>query len=126
MAKSFGDTTSRLADHWRWLAPSTKAAAVLYAVGLVILIWPVSSKADYGGKFTPTGSDGSEICGVAIAQAFVAPSGEDDDRAERKRDCASKARGRVGTGVLLLLLSIPPAFISLREEKERTRIHESP
>lgn len=98
--------------------PAAYLAAVLFALGLLILIVPVASRASYDGKFTPVGSDGSEVCGLAIVQAFVTPSGENDTRSEQKVDCAAKARARIGYGLLLLLLSIPPAFITLRRAKQ--------
>ena len=93
--------------------PSVLLATGSFLVGLLIVLLPVGSTAAYDGKFTPDGSNGYELCGPGIVEAFVAPRSADDPMKDRKLDCAGKARDRLGWGVLMLLLAIPPAFAAL-------------
>lgn len=95
-----------------------KWAAGLFAVGFLILVSPVMSKEDYHGKFTPVGGSGNELCGLTITQGFVVLSEMDGEPSEFQIDCTKKARSRMGFGVLFLLLSVPPAFISLLPPQE--------
>ena len=105
------------------LSPSLARPSVLLAmgsflIGLLIVLLPVGSTAAYDGKFTPNGSNGYELCGPGIVEAFVTPRSADDPMKDRKLDCAGKARDRLGWGVLMLLLALPPAFVALVRGRE--------
>lgn len=102
-----------------WEPPAAvKLAMVLFAVGLVILVSPVMSKETYGGKFIAAGDDGNEVCGLTIIEAFVALSEVGGEPSDFQIDCTVKARRRVGFGVLFVLVSLPPAFVSLLRARE--------
>ena len=82
-----------------------RVAASLYGLGMLILLSPVVSHVPFDGQFSRSG-DFSSICGLTLTSAFVAPA-EDDEKRERKLDCAAKASDRVGFGLLSLALAAP-------------------
>lgn len=83
---------------------SLRISAVLYGVGMLILLSPVRSDHPYAGQ--PSGSGGSTLCGLTLTAAFVSPVEGDDER-ERKVECAAKASDRVGYGLLALAFAAP-------------------
>lgn len=97
---------------------AARLAAVVFAAGFLILVSPVWSKENYGGTSSAVGDDGYEVCGLTITEAFVALSEADGQPSDFQIDCTVKARRRMGFGVLFLLVSVPPAFISLLRPKE--------
>jgi hypothetical protein len=95
-------------------------AGMLFAAGLLLLLWPVSTDIRFDGQFVPQGGSGANTCGTAISQALRTPRGPDDPRADRTLDCASRARDRVGYAALFLLLAVPPTVIAI-DDRLRTR-----
>ena len=100
--------------------PPVVGAAAMYLLGMIFLLWPISSPVVYDQKFTPSGSDGSELCGLAITQVFVAPHGPDDRLHDKKIDCAAKARDFAGPGALFLLVAVGAISVALLTPGGRT------
>lgn len=97
----------------RLLRAPVVIAASLFLLALSILLWPVTSSVAYDGKFTASGSEGSELCGVVITQVFVVPRGDADRFRDKKIDCAAKARDLAGPAALFLLFAGASTAVAL-------------
>lgn len=92
---------------------------VLYACGLMVLLSPVATDVgdqDFVGNV-------NRSCGTVLMQAFaVASPDADEQERDRTRDCAARARGLVGYGVLFLLLAVPVGMSAVLTEVRRVRL----
>ena len=94
-------------------------AGMLFAAGMVFLIWPVSSSVPHDGQVR--GAPSSASCGMTIAQALRTPKATDDPGRARTVDCAARARDRLGYALLFLLLAVPPAVLAIDDSARRGR-----
>ena len=98
--------------------PAVLLAGVLFGLGLLVLLSPVSTDIPRDGQQGNNRGEFSRVCGLTLVQAFAAPEpqarGADRDSA---LDCAAAARGRVGYGLLLLLLALPPAGVAVMAQQ---------
>ena len=100
--------------------PPVVLAAALFLLGLLVLVSPVSTSLPRDDEVRPRGGATSRSCGVVVTEAFATagPRLRDADR-DAALDCSAQARGRLGFGVLLLLLAVPPAFVAVLTPGER-------
>ena len=82
-----------------------RIGAGLYGLAMIILLSPIISDVTYDGQVSRDGNF-SSVCGLTLTSAFVNPA-EGDVKRERKADCAAQASGRVGYGLLALLVAVP-------------------
>ena len=95
--------------------PILLLSLVLYALGLIVLLSPVMTSFPSANEQSNGVGTYSRTCGLTLVQAFATapPEGVNRDSA---LDCAATARGRVGYGFLLLLLSVPAGASALLTE----------
>lgn len=88
--------------------PLVLVSAVLYALGLLVLLSPVMTGIPSDDRISDGIGSYSRTCGITLVQAFATPAPDVEGMSrDSALDCASTARGRVGYGVLLLLVAVP-------------------
>ena len=107
-----------------WRRPGVLISGILYGLGLIVLLSPVMTSIPSNDRIGPGIGSYSRTCGVTLVQAFATPPpGVEGLRRDSALDCASTARGRVGYGLLLLLVAVPIGASALLTEV-RSRSHE--
>jgi hypothetical protein len=97
--------------------PLVLSSLVLYALGLIVLLSPVTTGIPSDERISDGIGNSSRTCGVTLVQAFATPPpGVEGSSRDSALDCASTARGRVGYGLLLLLVAVPVGAAALLSE----------
>jgi len=113
MTAAPGTTVAR-----HWLRPLVLVSAALYALGMVVLLSPVTTGIAGDDRISDGVGTSSRTCGVTLVQAFATPApGLDGASRDSALDCAATARGRVGYGLLLLLVAAPAGVAALLTER---------
>ena len=100
-----------------WRRPLVLISVVLYALGLIVLLSPVTTGIPNDDRISDGVGNYSRTCGVTLVQAFATPPpGVEGLSRDSALDCASTARGRVGYGLLLLLVAVPVGASALLTE----------
>ena len=100
-----------------WRRPRVLISAVLYGLGLVVLLSPVMTGIPSNDRISDGIGSYNRTCGVTLVQAFATPPpGVEGLNRDSALDCASTARGRVGYGLLLLLVAVPVGASALLTE----------
>ena len=122
-ATTVGQMTSASAEKVTtlWRRPLVLISAVLYGLGLIVLLSPVTTGIPRDDRTVAGIGSYSRTCGVTLVQAFATPPpGVEGMSRDSALDCASTARGRVGYGLLVMLVAVPVGASALLAEGRRS------
>jgi hypothetical protein len=110
-----------------WLRPLVLISAALYALGLIVLLSPVATSIPSDDRIDDGVGTSSRTCGTTIVQAIATPPpGVEGTSRDSALDCAATARGRVGYGLLLLLVAVPVGAPALLAERRGSSVQQVP